>query len=95
MPQKDSLKPKEREAVKKVATELLAKLEKGNLLMGHLRDLAAKQAQLRLEIENHLWANDLSGMGYTEADIASKTQAVFSHLFATATAVAASAALTA
>jgi type I restriction enzyme, R subunit len=84
--QKDALKPKEREAVKKVATELLDKLEKGNLLMGHLRDLAAKQAQLRLEIENHLWANDLSGMGYTEADIASKTQAVFSHLFATAAA---------
>jgi len=81
--QKDTLKPKEREAVKKVATELLAKLEKGNLLMGHLRDLAPNQAQLRLEIENHLWANNLASMGYSEADIASKTQAVFSHLFAT------------
>ena len=56
----------------------------GGLLLGHLRDIAAKQAQLKLEIENHLWANDLAGMGYSEADIASKAQAVFSHLFAMA-----------
>lgn len=62
--QKDTLTPKEREAIKKVATELLAKLEKGHLLMDHLRDLAAKQAQLKLEIENHLWASELSGLGY-------------------------------
>lgn len=78
---KESLKPKEREAIKKVATDLLAKLEAGSLLMRHWRDMAATQAKLRLEIENHLWANDLSEMGYSEADIAGKVQAVFTHLF--------------
>lgn len=82
--QKDTLTPKEREAIKKVATELLAKLKKGHLLIDHLRDLAAKQAQLKLEIENHLWASELTGLGYTPTDIVSKSQAVFSHLFAAA-----------
>lgn len=43
--------------------------------------MAATQARLRLEIENHLWANDLADMGYSETDIASKVQAVFTHLF--------------
>lgn len=79
--QKDMLKPKERESIKKVAVELLAKLDANRLLMGHWRDMAATQAKLRLEIENHLWANDLSDMGYSEADITSKAQAVFTHLF--------------
>ena len=82
--QKEALKPKEREAIKQVAIELLAKLETNNLLIGHWRDMAATQAKLRLEIENHLWANDLYDMGYSEADIASKVQAVFSHLFSSA-----------
>lgn len=82
--QKEALKPKERDAIKQVAVELLAKLETNNLLIGHWRDMAATQAKLRLEIENHLWANDLSDMGYSEADIASKVQAVFTHLFSTA-----------
>jgi type I restriction enzyme R subunit len=82
--QKDTLTPKERDAIKKVATELLVKLEKGHLLMDHLRDLATKQAQLKLEIENHLWASELTDLGYTATDIVSKSQAVFSHLFATA-----------
>lgn len=80
--QKESLKPKQRDAIKQVAIELLAKLETNNLLIGHWRDMAATQAKLRLEIENHLWANDLSDMGYSEADIANKVQAVFTHLFA-------------
>ena len=82
--QKDALKPKEREAIKNVAVELLAKLQGGNLLLGHWRDMAATQARLRLEIENHLWANDLSDMGYSEDDIADKVQAVFTHLFSLA-----------
>jgi hypothetical protein len=43
--------------------------------------LATKQAKLNLEIENYLWANDLSGMGYSEEDIASKAQALFTHLY--------------
>ena len=81
--QKETLKPKEREAIKQVAVELLAKLQAGNLLIEHWRDMAATQAKLRLEIENHLWANDLSEMGYSETDIAVKVQAVFAHLFAT------------
>ena len=51
---KKSLSRKDRYAVKKAAVELLARLDERNLLMGHLRDMAAKQAQLRHEIENHL-----------------------------------------
>lgn len=51
-PQEDILNRREREAVKQVAVQLIAKLESGRLLMGHLWGLAAKQAQLRGEVEN-------------------------------------------
>ncbi len=80
--QKDALTKKDREAIKMVATELLAKLEKGNLLMDHLRDMAAKQAQLKGEIENHLWASGVAELGYSEADVVSRRDAVFAYLFA-------------
>lgn len=57
-------KPKERDAVKKMAVEFLTKLDANNLLVGHWREMAATQAKLPLEIENHLLANNLSGVGY-------------------------------
>ena len=50
--------------------------------MGHLRDMAAKQAQLRHEIENHLWASGMVDMGYSEGEVVSKGDAVFAYLFA-------------
>ena len=67
-----------------MSAELLARLQQGNLLLGHWGDMAATQARLWLEIENHLWANDLSDMGYSEADVAGKVQAVFTHLYSLA-----------
>ncbi|MRI40968.1 type I restriction endonuclease subunit R [Stenotrophomonas sp. MH181796] len=79
---KKSLSRKDREAVKKAAVELLARLEERNLLMGHLRDMAAKQAQLRHEIENHLWDSGMADMGYSEDEVVSKGDAVFAYLFA-------------
>jgi len=59
---KESLSRKDRDAVKKAAVELLARLEERNLLMGHLRTMAANQAQLRYEIENHLWGSGAADM---------------------------------
>ena len=79
---KKSLGRKDREAVKRAAVELLARLEERNLLMGHLRDMAAKQAQLRHEIENHLWASGMVDMGYSEGEVVSKGDAVSAYLFA-------------
>lgn len=79
--QKETLKPKERDAIKKVAVELLDTLTKGKLQIDHWREKATAMAQVEDEIIKQLYSS-LSGIyGADEIDL--KANAVFTHLFTT------------
>ncbi|MFT3755286.1 MAG: type I restriction endonuclease subunit R [Pseudoxanthomonas sp.] len=84
--QKESLNPKERDAIKKVAADLLARLEKNNMLIGHWRELSANKAKLIGDIENQLWANGLGDIGYTSDEVVSRRDAIFAYLLSPAAA---------
>jgi len=72
----------ERERIKKVAQELLDKLLSGKLQIDHWREKTSAQAQVRAEIIKHLFVN-LPGVGYTENEISSRADMIFSHLYQT------------
>lgn len=44
--------------------------------------MTVRQAQLRGEIENHLWASGIADMCYSEDEVVSKRDAVFAYLYA-------------
>jgi type I restriction enzyme R subunit len=78
--QKESLTKGDREAIKKVARELLDKLTSGKLQIDHWREKATAQAQVKAEIIKHLFANLPAG-AYDADEINLKAGAVFAHIY--------------
>lgn len=78
--QKESLTRPERERIKEVAKELLAKLLSDKLQIDHWREKATAQAQVKAEIIKHLFIN-LPGTGYAEHEITTRADLVFAHLY--------------
>ena len=78
--QKDSLTKGDRDAIKKVAKELLDKLASGKLQIDHWREKATAQAQVKAEIIKHLFAHLPSG-AYDADEINLKANAVFAHIY--------------
>jgi type I restriction enzyme R subunit len=78
--QKDALTKKDREAIKRVAKELLEKLNSGKLQIDHWREKATAQAQVKAEIIKHLFAG-LPSDAYDADEINLKAGAVFAHIY--------------
>lgn len=78
--QKESLTKGDRDAIKKVAKELLDKLTSGKLQIDHWREKATAQAQVKAEIIKHLFANLPTGT-YDADEINLKANAVFAHIY--------------
>jgi type I restriction enzyme R subunit len=78
--QKDSLTKAEREAIKKVAKDLLGKLSDQRFALDRLRTMATVQAQMKAEIIKHLFAN-LPSTAYDPEEINLKAGAVFAHIY--------------
>ncbi len=78
--QKESLTKGDRDAIKKVAKELLDKLTSGKLKIDHWREKATAQAQVKAEIIKHLFANLPTGT-YDADEINLKASAVFAHIY--------------
>lgn len=75
--QKDTLTRKDREAIKRVAKELLNKLNSGKLQINRWREKAT--AQVKAEIIKHLFAG-LPADTYNADEINLKAGAVFTHI---------------
>jgi type I restriction enzyme R subunit len=80
--QKDTLTKGNREAIKTVAKELLAKLSSGKLQIDHWREKATAQAQVKEEIIKHLFAHLPPG-AYEAEEISLKASEVFAHIYTT------------
>jgi type I restriction enzyme, R subunit len=78
--QKESLTKGNREAIKKVARDLLEKLAGGKLQIDHWREKATAQAQVKAEIIKHLFAHLPSG-AYAADEIDLKASALFAHIY--------------
>ena len=78
--QKDSLTKTDRETIKKVARELLEKLNSGKLQIDHWREKATAQAQIKAEIIKHLFASLPPG-AYDADEIDLKAGALFAHIY--------------
>ncbi len=78
--QKDSLTKSEREAIKKIAKELLEKLTNQRFSLDRLRSMATVQAQMKAEIIKHLFTHLPEG-AYETDEINSKAAAVFIHFY--------------
>ncbi|MFN7864217.1 MAG: type I restriction endonuclease subunit R [Curvibacter sp.] len=78
--QKDSLTKSERDAIKKVAKDLLGKLSDQRFALDRLRTMATVQAQMKAEIIKHLFAN-LPSTAYDPEEINLKAGAVFAHIY--------------
>jgi type I restriction enzyme R subunit len=78
--QKKTLKKGEREAIKKVAKDLLVKLADQRYTLERLRSMATVQAQMRAEIIKHLFSHLPAG-AYDPEEINLKAGAVFAHFY--------------
>ena len=78
--QKDSLAKGDREAIKKVAKDLLGKLADQRFALERLRSMATVQAQMKAEIIKHLYAH-LPASAYDSDEINVKAGAVFAHIY--------------
>ena len=78
--QKDSLTKGDREAIKKVAKDLLGKLADQRFALERLRSMATVQAQMKAEIIKHLYAH-LPASAYDPDEINIKAGAVFAHIY--------------
>lgn len=78
--QKESLTKGDRDAIKKVAKDLLDKLNSGKLQIDHWREKATAQAQVKAEIIKHLFAH-LPSDAYDADEIDLKASAVFAHIY--------------
>ena len=81
--QKPNLSMPEREQIKQVAVELLKNLKAGKLRVNQWRDKETTRDAVRVAIHNFLW-NDEIGLppdGYSEAEVGTKTDDVFRHVF--------------
>ena len=80
---KPNLSAPERERIKQVAVELLKTLKAGKLCVNQWRDKEATRDAVRVAIYNFLW-NDEIGLpadGYSAAEVGTKTDDVFRHVF--------------
>jgi type I restriction enzyme R subunit len=77
---KDTLTKSDRDAIKKVAKELLDRLTSGKLQIDHWREKAAAQAQVKAEIIKHLFVHLPSG-AYDVDEISLKADALFAHIY--------------
>jgi type I restriction enzyme R subunit len=78
--QKDTLSKKDREAIKRVAKELLKKLQNERFTLDRLHTMATVQAQVKAEIIKHLFAGLPPG-AYDADEINLKAGAVFAHIY--------------
>ena len=76
---KESLSKKDRERIKQVARDLLSTLKQNKLHIDHWRAKASAQAEIKLEILNHLYTH-LPEDGYDADDIESMADNVFIYL---------------
>ena len=81
--QKPNLSASERERIKQVAVELLKTLKAGKLRVNQWRDKEATRDAVRIAIRNFLWSDEtgLPSDGYSEAEVGTKTDDVFRHMF--------------
>ena len=81
---KPNLKASERERIKQVAVELLKTLKAGKLRVNQWRDKEATRDAVRVAIRDFLWSDDtgLPSDDYSEAEVGTKTDDVFRHVFA-------------
>lgn len=78
--QKESLTKGDRDSIKKIAVELLEKLNNGQIQIQRLRDMATVQAKVKAEIIKHLFANMPPG-AFDADEISVKANAVFAHIY--------------
>jgi type I restriction enzyme, R subunit len=78
--QKDSPSKNDREAMKKVAKDLLRKLADQRFTLERLRSMATVQAQMKSEIIKHLYAH-LPTNAYDSNEINLKADVVFAHIY--------------
>ena len=80
---KPNLRASERERIKQVAVELLETLKAGKLRVNQWRDKEATRDAVRVAIRNFLWSDEtgLPPDGYSEAEVGTKTDDVFRHVF--------------
>ena len=83
--QKPNLSAPERERIKQVAIELLRTLKAGKLRVSQWRDKEATRDAVRVAIHNFLWSDEigLPSDDYSEAEVGTKTDDVFRHVFRT------------
>ena len=80
---KPNLRASERERIKQVAVELLKTLKAGKLRVNQWRDKEATRDAVRVAIRNFLWS-DKTGLpadDYSAAEVGTKTDDVFRHVF--------------
>lgn len=78
--QKDSLTKSDREAIKKVAKDLLGKLTNQRFTRQRLRNMATVQAQMKAEIIKHMYEH-LPASTYDPNEISLKASAVLAHIY--------------
>ena len=78
--QKESLSQCERKSIKKIAVDLLAKLNSGQIQIQRLREMATVQAKVKAEIIKHLFANLPSDV-YDADEISLKANVLFAHIY--------------
>ena len=80
---KPNLSALERERIKQVAVELLKTLKAGKLRVNQWRDKEATRDAVRIAIRDFLWSDEtgLPADDYSEAEVGTKTDDVFRHVF--------------
>ncbi len=80
---KPNLSAAERERIKQVAVELLKTLKAGKLRVNQWRDKEATRDAVRVAIRDFLWSDKtvLPSDDYSEAEVGTKTDDVFRHVF--------------
>ena len=83
--QKPNLSTPERERIKQVAVELLKTLKAGKLRVSQWRDKEVTRDAVRVAIHDFLWSDEtgLPTDGYSEAEVGTKTDDIFRHVFRT------------
>ena len=79
---KPELRPHEIERVKEVSKELLERLKAEKLRVDRWREKETTRAAVKVEVRDFLWS-DQTGLpvAYTEADVDSRAEEVFRHLY--------------
>lgn len=77
------MRASERERIKQVAVELLKTLKAGKLRVNQWCDKEATRDAVRVAIRNFLWSDEtgLPSDDYSQAEVGTKTDDVFRHVF--------------